>query len=108
MEVAAMNADTDYSPLPLFNPYDYPMPYGYPMWPQQPREPIPAQKNNTSKQEAQAGSESSLNAVNMNRTPTMDPKVRADCLQKGLCFRCKQQGHVSRNCPSKNGQRQQA
>lgn len=117
MEVAAM--DLDYAEVPACPPATYPyghsmpmMPYSYPAWVQLPHAPVtvPTQKSissSSSKQQTLAESESALNAVNMNRSFTMDPKVRQDCLQKGLCFRCKQHGHVSRNCPSKNGQRQQ-
>lgn len=32
---------------------------------------------------------------------------RQDCMAKGLCFRCKQQGHLSKDCPKKNRQYQQ-
>jgi hypothetical protein len=40
------------------------------------------------------------------RTP-LSSDERQRCMQKGLCFVCRQQGHLSRQCPSKNGQRQQ-
>jgi hypothetical protein len=114
MEVAAIDTESyGEASLPA-HPYGWPMsmvPYGYPPWMQPARVSGSAQKstsnNSNSKQETQTELESSLNAVNMNRSPSMDPKVRQDCLQKGLCFRCKQHGHLSRNCPSKNGQRQQ-
>ena len=43
---------------------------------------------------------------NHTRTP-LSNEERQRCMQKGLCFVCRQQGHLSRQCPSKNGQRQQ-
>ena len=43
---------------------------------------------------------------NNTRTP-LSTEERQRCMQKGLCFVCRQQGHLSRQCPSKNGQRQQ-
>jgi hypothetical protein len=60
----------------------------------------------------------SINATNMqtyqraNQNPTtfrpmLNPEQRKEYMQKGWCFRCKQPGHLSRQCPSKNGQRQQ-
>ena len=46
------------------------------------------------------------NSNNNTRTP-LSTEERQRCMQKGLCFVCRQQGHLSRQCPSKNGQRQQ-
>jgi len=46
------------------------------------------------------------NTNNHARNP-LSNEERQRCMQKGLCFVCRQQGHLSRQCPSKNGQRQQ-
>ncbi len=46
------------------------------------------------------------NTNNQARNP-LSNEERQRCMQKGLCFVCRQQGHLSRQCPSKNGQRQQ-
>ena len=34
---------------------------------------------------------------------TMMDEERTDLMKKGLCFRCKKGGHLSRNCPEKKG-----
>ena len=32
----------------------------------------------------------------------MTTQEREDIMRKGLCFGCKEPGHISRNCPKKN------
>jgi hypothetical protein len=39
------------------------------------------------------------------RTP-LTAEQRQECMNKGLCFYCRQRGHLTRQCPSKNSQRQ--
>jgi hypothetical protein len=48
-----------------------------------------------------------INALNRStiRSP-LTPQERQECMQKGLCFYCRQRGHLSRQCPSKNVSRQ--
>lgn len=29
----------------------------------------------------------------------MTPEVHAECMRKGLCFRCRKQGHLGKDCP---------
>ena len=33
----------------------------------------------------------------------MTAEERTDFMRKGLCFRCKKPGHISRDCPEKKG-----
>ena len=32
----------------------------------------------------------------------MMPEQHAECMQKGLCFGCRKQGHLGRDCPDTN------
>ena len=34
---------------------------------------------------------------------TMTEEEKKELMRKGLCFRCKKEGHLSRNCPEKKG-----
>ena len=34
---------------------------------------------------------------------TLTPEERTEFMKKGLCFRCKKTGHLSRDCPDKKG-----
>ena len=38
--------------------------------------------------------------VNIIRVGKLTPEERKCCIKKGLCFRCRKAGHLSRECPS--------
>jgi hypothetical protein len=44
--------------------------------------------------------ESELNAIG--QLQKLDEAARAKCMKEGRCFRCRNVGHVSRNCPNNN------
>jgi hypothetical protein len=96
MEVAAMNSD--------FDPYI-----------DENVNPAPAAENRNDTHTHAVNATTTMNKPRSNvsgnntngmRTP-MTSDERQRCMQQGLCFVCRQQGHLSRQCPSKNGQRQQ-
>ena len=43
--------------------------------------------------------------VDLSEVNTMTDKEKNDCLNKGLCFFCKQPGHLARTCPKKTRNR---
>ena len=47
------------------------------------------------------------NAMDVDRTQ-MDPAEREKLMKSGSCFRCKKQGHLAKDCPSKKLQIQEA
>jgi hypothetical protein len=58
----------------------------------------------------QSGSDSESNsgsgshgayAITKGPTPNLSSEEYARCRKAGICFRCKQSGHISRNCPTK-------
>ena len=43
------------------------------------------------------------NTATMNKDPNAMDVDRAKAMKEGLCFRCKQKGHLARNCPGNQG-----
>jgi hypothetical protein len=91
MEVAAMNGDFNWNDA-----------YGESTASDQPEDtPVHAVNATTTM------SKPRFNGSSTNTRAPLSTEECQRCMQKGLCFVCRQQGHLSRQCPSKNGQRQQ-
>ena len=68
-----------------------------------------AWRNNSNNSNSKSASYKDPNAMDIDLIDTaisaMSYEERGEFLKKGLCFNCKQQGHISRDCPKKNPSR---